>query len=231
MTYFRKICPISLLFLAHAALGAGADRITPGHSEDTWDRAAGFPGGHVYSITQTSDGYLWIGTSKGLVKYDGLSFVSVPEVDSSPAAKFAVVGLVTDSSDQLWATDDRTHLFRYSGGHLVGPLADSGKRLHRAGAVSKTYDGWLLFASDTQGLVEYERERARVLLDPSAIPSSPTAVAQGEDGSFWIGTRDKGVVHFNAETGRSRSSAHYKPARHENQLPSSNCGFNTITRH
>jgi len=195
LTDLGKISFISLLFLAYAALGASEDRITPAHSEDIWDRAAGFPGGHVYSITQTGDGYLWIGTSKGLVRYDGLTFVSIPEVDSSPQAKFAVVGLVTDSSDQLWAADDRTHLFRYSGGHLVGPLADSGKRPHRAGAVSRTQDGWLLFASDTQGLVEYERGKAQVLLDPSAITSSPTAVAQGADGSFWIGTRNKGVVH------------------------------------
>ncbi|MBV8829362.1 MAG: hypothetical protein JO108_09080 [Acidobacteriaceae bacterium] len=192
----RNICFIPLLFLAHAAFGGAADRITPSHSQDIWDRAAGFSGGHVYSITQTGDGYLWIGTSKGLVRYDGLNFVSIRDIDPSVETNLAVVGLVTDSSDQLWLTDDHSRLFRYSAGRLVGPLLDSGRHLHRAGPVSISRNGSLLFASETQGLVEYEHGTARVLLDPSSIPSSPTAVAEATDGSFWIGTRDHGVVHL-----------------------------------
>ena len=189
------------LLLVHTASGAVEDRVTPSHSQDIWDRAAGFPGGYVYSMTQTDDGYLWIGTSKGLVRYDGLTFVSIPEGDSSIEPRFAVVGLVTDSNNQLWATDDRTRLFRYSAGRLLGPLADSGKGLRRSGPVNRTRDGWLLFASLTQGLVEFERGEARVVLDASVIPPSPTAVAQAADGSFWIGTRDEGVFHFKVTRG------------------------------
>ena len=197
----RRVSYISLLLLAHAALGAGADRITLGRNQDIWDRAAGFPGGRVNSIAQTDGGYLWIGTSKGLVRYDGLTFVSVREIDPKIEANFPAVGLVTDSTDQLWVTDDHTHLFRYSAGRLMGPLADSGKRLHRAGPVNRTLDGSLLFASEAQGLVEYERGTPHVLLAPSAIPSSPTAVAQATDGSFWIGTRDRGVLHVRLRGG------------------------------
>jgi hypothetical protein len=64
----------------------------PSHSHDIWDAAAGFPGGYVYSIAQTGDGYLWIGTSKGLVRYDGLTFVSIRDIDPNVVADFAVVG-------------------------------------------------------------------------------------------------------------------------------------------
>jgi signal transduction histidine kinase/ligand-binding sensor domain-containing protein len=116
-------------------------------------------------------------------------------------AKFAVVGLVTDSSDQLWATDDRTHLFQYGADHLLGPLASSDRRQHRAGPVNRSHDGWLLFVNDTQGLVEYERGVPRVLLDSGAVPSSPTALAEAADGTFWIGTRNKGVFHVKLAPG------------------------------
>jgi signal transduction histidine kinase/ligand-binding sensor domain-containing protein len=152
-------------------------------------------------MTQTADGYLWIGTSKGLVRYDGLTFVSIPESDSRAETKSAVVGLVTDSSDQLWATDDHTHLFQFNAGRLVGPLGDSGTRRHRAGPVNKSLDGWLLFASGAEGLVEFKHGAAHVLLDASTIPPSPTAVAQAADGTFWIGTRDEGVFHFKPTRG------------------------------
>ncbi len=189
------------LLVARALLGAPQDKITPSHSVDIWDQAAGFPGGYVYSITQTRDGYLWIGTSKGLVRYDGLTFVFIRESDLSAEIKSPVVGLVTDSNDQLWATDDRTHLFRYAAGRLVGPLFDKSKHQYQASPINRTRDGWLLFASETQGLVEYARGAARVLLDSSAIPNSPTAVAETADGTFWVGTRDTGVFRLNVARG------------------------------
>ena len=189
------------LLLARGVLGAGQDIIVPSHSFDIWDASAGFPGGYVYSMTQTGDGNLWIGTSKGLVRYDGQTFASIRESDSSAETKSPVVGLVTDSSDQLWVTDDRTHLFRYTAGRLVGPLPDYGQHQYQAGPINRTRDGWLLSATEAQGMVEYERGAARVLLDPSAIPNSPTAVAQTADGTFWIGTRDNGLFRVKVTRG------------------------------
>jgi ligand-binding sensor domain-containing protein len=67
------------LLLPGAILGVVPSTIAPSHSLDTWDTARGFPGGYVYSVTQTVDGYLWIGTSKGLLRYDGLSFVTIEQ--------------------------------------------------------------------------------------------------------------------------------------------------------
>src|ERR1041385_9186123 len=94
------------MLMATAAVGADQNIVTPSRSHDIWNRATGFPGGHVYSVTQTRDGYLWIGTSNGLLRYDGLSFVFIQTANSIAQTNGPVQGLVTDSSDQLWATDD-----------------------------------------------------------------------------------------------------------------------------
>ncbi len=178
-------------------LGVARGIVAPSHSLDIWDTARGFPGGYVYSITQTVDGYLWIGTSKGLLRYDGLSFVTI-ERDPSTETKAPVLGVVADSSGQLWAIDDRTHLFRYAAGLLKGPLPDNGKHQVRVAALNKTRDGWLLFASELQGLIEYEHGEARPLMEPSLVPSRPTALAQTADGTVWIGTREAGVFRLTA---------------------------------
>ena len=50
-----------------------SDRISQ-YLRDRWGSESGFPGGPVYAIAQTSDGYLWIGAEKGLVRFDGLTF-------------------------------------------------------------------------------------------------------------------------------------------------------------
>ena len=41
---------------------------------ERWGTEQGFPRGPVYAIAQSSDGYLWIGTRAGLVRFDGLNF-------------------------------------------------------------------------------------------------------------------------------------------------------------
>lgn len=189
-----------LLLLPSVALSAVRDNIALSHEHDIWDGAAGFPGGYVYSITQTADGYLWIGTSEGLLRYDGLSFEYIRNSHGNTETTFSVPGLVTDSTDQLWATDDHTHLFRRNGDLLEGPLPDNGRHKLRTTSVGKTREGWPLFASESQGLVEYEHGGPHLLLDPGLIPNVPTAVTQTANGIFWIGTREMGVFRLNAST-------------------------------
>lgn len=40
----------------------------------SWTRQSGLPANSVNAITQTKDGYLWFGTQKGLVRFDGREF-------------------------------------------------------------------------------------------------------------------------------------------------------------
>jgi signal transduction histidine kinase/ligand-binding sensor domain-containing protein len=198
----RLLRYVSLLLILSCASGAVASNINiaPSQRHDTWDAAAGFPGGYVYAIAQTADGYIWIGTSKGLVRYDGLTFVPAREKGSSEDPRIPVLGVLVDSNDQLWATDDHTHVFRYAAGQLIGPVPDNGRHQYLTAVLGKTQDGSLLFASELQGLVEYVRGSASVLLDPSMMPRLPTAVAQTEDGAFWIGT-EAGVFRLSVKHG------------------------------
>src|SRR5437773_1143410 len=41
---------------------------------DRWDSESGLPQNSVMAITQTRDGYLWLATSGGLVRFDGVRF-------------------------------------------------------------------------------------------------------------------------------------------------------------
>ncbi len=41
---------------------------------DSWTTDDGLPQNSVYSITQTTDGYLWFTTLDGLVRFDGVRF-------------------------------------------------------------------------------------------------------------------------------------------------------------
>jgi ligand-binding sensor domain-containing protein len=50
----------------------------------SWTHRDGLPSTLIYAIAQTRDGYLWLGTSDGLVRFDGITFVPrklVPNTD------------------------------------------------------------------------------------------------------------------------------------------------------
>ncbi|MBT6488883.1 MAG: hypothetical protein HOK97_03920, partial [Deltaproteobacteria bacterium] len=45
------------------------------HLHDVWQIDDGLPQNGVAAIVQGQDGYLWLGTQEGLVRYDGQEFV------------------------------------------------------------------------------------------------------------------------------------------------------------
>src|SRR6266566_966113 len=98
-------------------------------------------------------------------------------------------------------------LLRYIDGRLEGLLPDNGKHQYVAAPINKTSDGWLLFVSTLQGLIEYERGTARGLLDPSNISNWPTAAAQTADGTFWIGALETGLFRLGVTLG-ARETQH-----------------------
>ena len=58
------------------------------------------PGGFVYTINQSNDGFLWVGTGNGLSRFDGFSFFNVQYPDSS-TSRYPTVSL-KDKNGRLW---------------------------------------------------------------------------------------------------------------------------------
>jgi len=61
------------------ALASGAAALEPSvslahYGYDAWDSDSGLPQNSVNTILQTRDGYLWLGTQEGLVRFDGVHF-------------------------------------------------------------------------------------------------------------------------------------------------------------
>lgn len=69
-----------------------------GYSAVLYDNTNGLPTSEANAIAQTSDGFLWIGSYSGLIRYDGNTF---ERVDSTTGVA-SVVSLFVDSKDRLW---------------------------------------------------------------------------------------------------------------------------------
>lgn len=90
---------LCLLLARLTARGSGAP---DDYLVDVWTPEDGLPDSSVTAITQTPDGYLWIGTYNGLVRFDGVHFVTFDPANT-PALKHARVRqLYTDDQGTLW---------------------------------------------------------------------------------------------------------------------------------
>ena len=65
-----KVAAISLLLLAPAL----AEETSVHYSVAAWGHKDGMPSTLIYSIAQANDGFLWLGTDDGLVRFDGVQF-------------------------------------------------------------------------------------------------------------------------------------------------------------
>jgi ligand-binding sensor domain-containing protein len=66
------ICSFLLLFLTGTASALDPHRLISQYAHTVWRIQDGFP--HTPNmITQTSDGYIWIGTGGGLLRFDGVT--------------------------------------------------------------------------------------------------------------------------------------------------------------
>ena len=74
---------------------------------DQWEISDGLPTRNILSIAQTPDGYLWLASTKGLVRFDGVTFstiqLSVPGVQGNENKKNAPPDtLLVDKQGILW---------------------------------------------------------------------------------------------------------------------------------
>jgi len=101
--------------------------LTPAHALDprksltqysrmVWTQQHGLPQDAIHAITQTSDGYLWLGTDEGLARFDGFEFV-VFNKDHGDLPSNSITALAA-AGDELWIgtssglTQYRDHRFR-----------------------------------------------------------------------------------------------------------------------
>jgi len=120
------------LYCATPAWALTPDREIDQYAHDTWTSQSGLPGEAVYQILQTPDGYLWLRTSAGLVRFDGVRFVLVDSVvGNAPVGEPVKAICKNPDGNLLIRTTSRTILYTdgvFSDYLPPVPLPDGGIR-------------------------------------------------------------------------------------------------------
>ena len=160
----------------------------------TWTRREGLPANRINAITQTKDGYLWFGTSKGLVRFDGFEFQVVNLPDHAQFRNQVVSSLSQSRDGGLWFGIN-AGAFGFYDGQNFSPVKNVSWATRNMD-VRSVWEG-----SDAVVWVAAQAVTGRLISRTNGIPfsnqlSDATAIGGGPRGRVWMGTVRQGLFYW-----------------------------------
>ncbi len=190
---------IGRLFLIGCLLTPLAAEAQGGYIVDRWSIEDGLPNNALASVLQTRDGYLWVATWAGTVRFDGARFTPVPVALPNVHARV----VFEDSSGAVWIGVAGSGLVRWHGGERRVYTAADGLAGHDVRTIVEdqsgriwagTENGVTVIGPDGVRAVEIDRTQAQV-----------TAMARSRNGDIWIASTG-GLCRVLAGTAKCEAS-------------------------
>ena len=94
-----RVCVVWALF--SPLMGAEGD-----WSVRVWQSDEGLPDNVVTGVAQTSDGFLWVATPSGLVRFDGVRFQAFAPANTSGVQTISMQQMIVDHRGRLWVAKE-----------------------------------------------------------------------------------------------------------------------------
>src|SRR5258706_10642341 len=101
-----RFLPVLIILISGSSMARAAESSGSPFTIDIWSNEEGLPQSSVISVIQTKDGYLWMGTLNGLVRFDGNRPVTFDEYNTPGLGSDRIVRLFEDSHTNLWIGTD-----------------------------------------------------------------------------------------------------------------------------
>ncbi|MDW8355675.1 MAG: two-component regulator propeller domain-containing protein [Bryobacterales bacterium] len=179
--------PAAVLCLAAAMPLSASETNEFPYSRRVWQSADGLPEDFAQSLAQSRDGYLWVGTSGGLVRFDGARFTVFNGANTPAFADDSVYSLHAGRDGSLWIGTEGGGLLRYRGGKFVPYGAAEGLTNHFVRALFEDRTG-RFWAGTDKGLFRLEGNKFVRVDGRDGIPSiNVHAIGEDRQGRLLVG--------------------------------------------
>jgi len=156
------------------------------YSRRIWRTEDGLPQNRIQAITQTTDGYLWIGTFEGLARFDGVRFVVFDRSNTPAFSDNSILSLEPDRDGSLWIGAEGGGLLRYTRREFRVFGRKEGLTNSFVRALLLSRDGTLWVGTD-RGFFRRTKDGFIRLDNTAEIPlASVKSIAEDSSGRIWV---------------------------------------------
>jgi ligand-binding sensor domain-containing protein/signal transduction histidine kinase len=167
--------------VARAADSSGSPFIV-----DSWNNKEGLPQSSVISLIQTRDGYLWLGTLNGLVRFDGSRFKVFDEHNTPGLGSGRIVRLFEDSHTNFWIGTDTAGVAMIHDGQVKNFAVGNPGHEGRLTSICEDDSGAVWFYTADAHLGRYQNGKMDVLDFHITAPAISRMIAAEKNGPVWI---------------------------------------------
>jgi len=191
------VCVVVLLTSAAPLLALDPDRAITQYAQSVWTTDDGLPQNSVLAIAQTKDGYIWLGTDDGLVRFDGVRFETFNSTKDSRIRNDRITCLQVDHGGTLWFGTRGGGLYAMRGDEIRPYDTTSGIPHDFVLSLYETRDGELWVGTfgglaRTRDGGRWESYGAREGLQDLVVLS----IVEDRNKDIWVGTYSGGLHRF-----------------------------------
>ena len=150
---------------------------------DSWTTENGLPQNIIRQVCQTPDGYLWLATMDGLVRFDGVRFVVFDRGNTPGILGNRFTSLYCMSSGEFWAGTESTGITRYRKGRFTTYTTQQGLPANEVSAVTGD-DAGQIWALAHTSVARWSEGESRFVELPSE-KSKYKYASNSEQFGFW----------------------------------------------
>ncbi len=157
---------------------------------NTWESKDGLPQNSVLQICQSGDGYLWMATNGGLVRFDGVKF-TVYDSENTPALKSSrIQSLIEDREGTLWISVENGGLVRYREGKFTGYGKKNGLSSDDPGPICEGKEGEIWLRVESSLVRMKSGQFTAYEMNGEMATCFKTMAFHHKGKSLWVGTCD-----------------------------------------
>ena len=185
-----------LLVFAGVLLGTGklpAAELTPvddSYSARAWRSEDGLPENRVIGVAQSPDGFLWVATQGGVLRFDGIRFQRVSIPGSPNLIAGTMRSLLLDRSGRIWlAKEEEDTLFCFDGAKMRMLTSEQGlPKNERQYSMAVDGEGSLWVTYGSGKVIRYRNGKVELFTAKDGLPEGGGScwLASGRDGVLWF---------------------------------------------
>lgn len=180
----------------HSVRGLDPRKALTQYTIRNWDSDNGLPSLTITDLEQTPDGYIWLATFTGLVRFDGVTFTAFTPKNTKEITVNALSALCIDEFGILWIGTEGGGLLSYRNGKFRGFSTTQGLASNTISSLTKDDEG-TLWVGTTKGL-----QRISLAPNSDSVRISADVLFRGEAVQkvrcdarkrLWVLVRNQGV--------------------------------------